>query len=71
MGLQRPWSVCSRFLAEQHLGPTNSVARCQLTASCAQAVKPARQGARGQGPGREHSATFRGSGRGSSFPEVG
>lgn len=54
MGLQRPWSVCSRFLAEQHLGPTNSVARCQLTASCAQAVKPARQGARGQGPGREH-----------------
>lgn len=37
-----PWSVRACFLTEQLLSPTNSVARCQLTASCAQAVKTAR-----------------------------
>lgn len=43
--------VFARFLAEQHLSPGNSVAWCQLTVPCAQAVKTARQGARAQ-PGR-------------------
>lgn len=49
-----PWSVRACFLTEQLLSPTNSVARCQLTASCAQAVKTARRGARGQ-PGSTSS----------------
>lgn len=43
MGL-RALECCTCFLAEQHLSPTNSVARCQLTASCAQAVKTRQQG---------------------------
>lgn len=54
-----PRSVCSRVLAEQHLSPSNSVARCQLTASCAQAV---RQPGKSQRPAREDSASFHGPG---------
>lgn len=50
---------CLLPCSEQHLSPSNSVARCQLTASCAQAVS---QPGKSQRPAREDSASFHGPG---------